>query len=313
MICPMVTMPSVTLRPARAVAAGDACRSGARCLIEARPAVLAAFLLRYLASGALVHGAYRAAPARVIGGAFAWEAAIFSIYLFNGVMDVEEDRINGSRRPIARGALPAGVAVRVAACAAAVALATSIVLGGGLVWPVTAVLAIGFLYSGPPLSLKRRVSGTTAVGVSLGLLTYWAGACEHTSTSRHFPGVTWLVFVVTMSLWMGLVGVPAKDLSDIEGDRAAGRRTVPVIFGESRAHVVIAAAAVLVGAAFAAAGSLLSASLVIPAVVLSGGAVAVATVSASRFSLGDRRSRRRPYRAFMITQFAVPLSLLVLL
>lgn len=307
----MVTLRAAAVRRTRALtAAGRGWRTGAHCIIEARPSVLVIFLLRYLASGALAHGAHPAL-ARVIGGGFAWVVAIFAIYLFNGVMDIEEDRINGSGRPIARGALPAGIAARVAAGAAVVSLVTSVLLGAGLIWPVAAVLVTGFLYSGPPCFFKRQVPGTTAVCVSLGLLTYWAGVCASTAAGWRFPGVTWLVFVLTMSGWMGLVGAPAKDLGDVEGDRAAGRRTVPVILGERRARAVIAAAAVAAGVAFWGAGVLLATSLIVPAVVLSGGGVAVAVMSASPLSRGDRRRRRLPYRIFMITQFAVHLSLLM--
>jgi 4-hydroxybenzoate polyprenyltransferase len=286
-------------------------RTAVHCLTEARPSVLVIFLLRYLAGGALAHGSHPAAAARVIAGAFAWVAAIFAIYLFNGVMDIEEDRINGSRRPIAQGHLPSGLAARVAAGAAVASLATSVLLGAGLVWPVMTVLVIGFLYSGPPCFLKRGVAGTAAVGVSLGLLTYWAGVSGSVAAGWRFPGVTWLVFVVAMSGWMGLVGVPAKDLGDVEGDRAAGRRTVPVILGERRARAVIATAAITVAAASVVAGPLLTTSLIVPTAALSGGGLAVAIVSASPLSRGDRRNRRLPYRAFMITQFAVHLSLLM--
>jgi 4-hydroxybenzoate polyprenyltransferase len=279
---------------------------GALCISEARPWVLAVFAIRFLVSGSLTQGGVRPPAAHSLLAALAWEAAIFAIYLFNGVMDIEEDRVNGSRRPIARGALQADVAARVAACAGAASLMGSLALGPALACPVAAVLAIGFLYSGPPCFLKRRAFGTAAVGVSLGLLTYWAGLSAAGAT----PGTTWLVFVAGMSAWMGLVGVPAKDLSDIEGDRAAGRRSLPVIIGELGARVVICAAAVGVGAAFGTAWLLLSPPLLTPAAVLGGGAAAVTGVTASRLSHGDRGKRRLPYRMFMLTQLLVNMSLL---
>jgi 4-hydroxybenzoate polyprenyltransferase len=282
----------------------------ALCLTEARPCVLVAFLLRFIASRALVTGTVQQTnAARGVAAAFAWEASIFSIYLFNGVMDVQEDRINGSRRPIARGALPVNVAAWVAACAGAGSLAVSLVLGARLVWLVAAVLAIGYLYSGPPCYLKRRAVGTAAVGAALGPLTYCAGFTGY-AAGWAYPGTSWLTFVVAMSLWMGLVGVPAKDLADIKGDRAAGRRTLPVIWGEPRARVVIAICAVLVGGAFCLAALSLSRWLAAPAVVLCAGGGAVTAACASRRSRGDRTRLRLPYRMFMITQFAVHLSLL---
>src|SRR5229473_3171268 len=78
------------------------------CLAEARPSVLLITLLRFLAGAVLGaasghgHGHLMA----MAGGAVTIELAIFSCYLLNGLMDLDEDRINGSRRPLARGALP---------------------------------------------------------------------------------------------------------------------------------------------------------------------------------------------------------------
>lgn len=282
------------------------------CLVEARPCVLMIFFLRLVASTVLARGIARhVTPARSLAGALAWEAAIFSIYLFNGAMDVEEDRINGSRRPIARGDLSADVATAVAAVTAAVSLACALAADLPIGAPLAAVLTVGYMYSGPPFYLKRRPVGTAAAGGILGLLTYYAGFTGYTGTSSAVPGAPWLAFVVTMSLWMGLVGVPAKDLGDLAGDAAAGRRTLPVVCGEPVTRVVIATAAVLVAAVFCVVAVHISAWLAGPSVALLGGAAVVTAASFSRLSHGDRARRRLPYRAFMLTQFAVNISLTV--
>jgi 1,4-dihydroxy-2-naphthoate octaprenyltransferase len=84
-----------------------------------------------------------------------------------------------------------------------------------------AFLATGALYSGPPWYLKGRPVGATIAGGGLGLFTYIAGVGAGTTS----VGTAWGVLVVTMTLWMALVGVPAKDLSDVAGDLSAGRRT----------------------------------------------------------------------------------------
>src|SRR5260370_32897734 len=81
------------------------------CLVEARPCVLMIFFLRLVASTVLARGIARhVSPARSLAGALAWEAAIFSIYLLNGAMVVEEDRNTGSRHTITRVALTAVLA-----------------------------------------------------------------------------------------------------------------------------------------------------------------------------------------------------------
>ncbi|MFD2349919.1 hypothetical protein ACFSTC_12000 [Nonomuraea ferruginea] len=67
------------------------------CLAESRPSVLAVSSLRYLTGVALALPITSLAdPLMVFQGGVAWVASIFAIYLYNGVTDIAEDRINGS-------------------------------------------------------------------------------------------------------------------------------------------------------------------------------------------------------------------------
>nr|BFE70725.1 hypothetical protein GCM10020092_040260 [Actinoplanes digitatis] len=52
-----------------------------------------------------------------------------------------------------------------------------------------------------------------------------------------------------MALWMAVGGV-TKDLSDVRGDRLAGRRTLPILLGERRARRVMALVAGAVAGGF---------------------------------------------------------------
>ena len=79
-----------------------------------RPAVQGIFLLRFLA------GASFAGPLSVggvnfqlWGGAALWVCVTLSVYILSGVMDVEEDLINGSSRPVASGKLTVAQAASV--------------------------------------------------------------------------------------------------------------------------------------------------------------------------------------------------------
>ncbi len=112
-----------------------------------------------------------------------------------------------------------------------------------------------------------------------------------------------------MSAWMGIGGL-AKDLSDVEGDRAAGRRTLPLLWGERRAKSAIAVAAVTVGGSFLAAALTVAPALVPAAALVLAGSAALAAVSVGRWSTGDRGAQRRPYRLFMLTQYSAHLAVL---
>jgi 4-hydroxybenzoate polyprenyltransferase len=245
--------------------------------------------------------------ARVVVGAATWQLAILAVYLFNGVMDVSEDRVNHSGRPIARGSLDPRTALGVTLCAAALALAGSALLGGQFAWTVPAILVLGYLYSGPPFCLKARIFGTSMVASLGGMLTYYSG---YLGNGGHLADATLPVFAVAMSLWMGLVGGLSKDFSDAAGDAAAGRRTAVVSYGPTRARIAVAVIAVALGATFLGVAAAGVPALLIPAAATALGATWVAVLSLAGRTTGDRQVLRRPYRAFMVTQYAVHVLLL---
>lgn len=276
------------------------------CLVEARPAVLVICLFRFLAGGLLADRRGPTDVAGVAAGAAGWLAATFAIYVYNGVTDREEDVANGSRRPIASGALP----VRPAALAAGIATAAALI--GGAFQSMTQLLAlvvylaVGYAYSGAPFRIKRSYAMVPPSLAVLGLATYFAGA----SAAGHRPGRDLVVFAGANALWMAAVGGVAKDMSDVRGDRLAGRRSWPVVLGFGRTRVVLAAAATTVAAGFGVATLHYAAGLGGCAVVMSVGAVAISAACRAIREDASRPVRRLPYRAFMWTQHACHLFLL---
>lgn len=279
-----------------------------RCILEARPVVLVIFLVRFTSGSFLAWG--RGGPAHIgtfLLGLLMCACATIFVYLFNGVADVTEDRVNGSQRPIARGDLDPAVASRVACGSAVVATVLGFVLSQVTGFLVIALLICGYLYSGRPFYLKRFTWGTIAIATLGGVITYAGGY----SVVPDGPGggTPLVIFVGVMSLWMGVVGGMSKDLSDVVGDRVAGRRTTVVRWGQTHARLVIAGAALCCGG-----GSLLLAARLAPvllgaALALAVGACGVAALTLSRRPATNRSERRRPYYLFMITQYAAHLGL----
>jgi 4-hydroxybenzoate polyprenyltransferase len=115
---------------------------------------------------------------------------------------------------------------------------------------------------------------------------------------------------MVMALWLGIVS-QMKDLSDIEGDKQAGRRSGPVIWGENVARLVFSGAALSLSGGYILAAALFAPSLLIPAFLLAFGAVAVAVTALSPCSKGDKPRRRRPYRVFMLTQYGAHAAVVV--
>ncbi|MDP9850008.1 UbiA family prenyltransferase [Streptosporangium lutulentum] len=274
--------------------------------IEARPAVQVIFQLRLLAGALIGAGALADVSWKVMAvGAVTWLLLTWSAYLLNGAADVVEDESNGSTRPIARGDLAAITGGRLAILLAAVGLTLSVAVSERFFLLALLLLVLSWAYSTGPAPLKNTVAGVQVAVVGAGLVTYLAGI--------NAAGVpladTVLVFAVAMSAWMGIGGL-AKDLSDVAGDRAAGRHTLPLLWGERRAKLAIATAATAVGAAFFLAALTVAPGLLFVAGLVLTGSVVLAVVALGRWSKGDRVAQRRPYRIFMITQYSGHLSVL---
>jgi 4-hydroxybenzoate polyprenyltransferase/chlorophyll synthase len=242
---------------------------------------------------------------RIAAGAAAWCCLTFAVYLFNGACDVPEDRQNGSTRPIARGALPQRQAVAAAAACAAAGLVLASMVPGTLPLAV-GLLVLGLAYSAGPYPLKRWPLTCAVVVSAAGILSYAAG--DIAAGAAVNPRL--VAFAAAMSAWM-IVGGLAKDLSDVAGDRSAGRRSLPVVLGEGPARLATAITALAVAGTFLLAARAFCPTLITAAGGALAGAGALSAVALTRLSRGPRRChRRRPYRIFAITQYAIHLTAL---
>lgn len=293
--------PTSTLR-----IAGTA-RAAVLFLEEARVSVQLVFLMRFLAAAAVTAGGGLAGAAPgLVAPAVSWVLATLFTYGINGVSDVQEDRLNRTGRPIARGDLSPTAAARLTWLSAAgsviIALACNNIL---LITFVLAFLFLGYAYSAAPFQLKRSAAGTSGSVLLMGLLTYAAG---WTAAGEGRPPGAMLVLAAAMSLWMCAVGAVTKDFSHVRGDAAAGRRTSVTAWGDTTARLVGGAGALLTGGGFLAAALTGWPTLLGPAAaVLAGGALVVAVLCWS--TRGDAARGRTPYRAFMVTQHLVHLTL----
>src|SRR2546430_135219 len=271
----------------------------ALCVIEARPIVLLIYLLRFVAGYLLARPADNPTPSWWhLLAVLTWLLGTASVYLFDGVMDMAEDRLNGSVRPIARGALSRTFALVVSIVCAALAVLGSLQLGAPYVFLVPILLLLGYAYAAPPLRLKRWSAAAGATVLIAGLMTFVAGGEAGGGAINSLP---LLVFAIAMSCWMGLVGALAKDFTDVYGDAMVGRRTSAVVRGVGRTAVRLSVNAVGVGVGFLAAAWFFAPVLLAPAVAVTAGATLVV---AGCFRRTDGSPRRRPYRAFMATQYA---------
>jgi geranylgeranylglycerol-phosphate geranylgeranyltransferase len=150
----------------------------------------------------------------------------------NDIWDAAGDRVNrpGGERPLAAGRLARGTADLCVAAGTVLGLGAAALVSGTAVLVGGVALAVMAVYS--PLLKRRGVLGNVAVALIAGLpLMYGALAVGRAGAGL----VPW-----TLAAWIHLVREIVKDLDDEAGDRALGRRTLPIVLGARRAALVAA-------------------------------------------------------------------------
>ena len=160
----------------------------------------------------------------------------------NDYYDREIDAINEPYRPIPSGAIPLGqVKAQIwILLLAGLGVAYGLDLWAGHGTPVVFLLALGgsfvsFIYSAPPLKLKQNGwLGNYALGASYIALPWWAGQAL-------FGQLTWTTALLTLAYSLAGLGIAVvNDFKSIEGDRALGLQSLPVVFGAKRASWISA-------------------------------------------------------------------------
>ena len=161
----------------------------------------------------------------------------------NDYYDREIDAINEPYRPIPSGAIPLNqVKVQILVLLfAGLGVAWGLDLWAGHELPVLLLLALGgslvsFIYSAPPLKLKQNGwLGNYALGASYIALPWWAGQAL-------FGRLTWTTALLTLAYSLAGLGIAVvNDFKSVEGDRAMGLQSLPVVFGNRRASWISAA------------------------------------------------------------------------
>lgn len=103
--------------------------------------------------------------------------------------------------------------------------------------------AIAWLYSAPPLRLKRFPGIATILAASASLLIFFGGYIVF-SVEKNLTNLPWSISLLLFFAYTVLL--PIKDFKDIAGDQADGVTTLPILWGESKAKRIIGALAFLI-------------------------------------------------------------------
>ena len=162
---------------------------------------------------------------------FAFQANV----AFNDIADKKSDSESNKKRPLVQNIVSGEEYKIIGIAEAGLSLGLAFAISYNVFVFILCSLGLGFIYSMPPIRLKRfGIVSTFALSmVSLLWLFagYFAAGAENISG---FPISTalFVIFFITLSF-------NAKDLKDIEGDRKEGIKTIPVVFGEKKARKII--------------------------------------------------------------------------
>lgn len=152
----------------------------------------------------------------------------------NDLWDVEADRINQPLRPLASGAIVPGVALWIGGLAGGAGLVFAD-LAGRPVFLMALVAAAAMLAYSPFLKPQPVLGNAVVAVVGSMPLLYGAGAVGDWHAGLVPFGIASLLHLAREIV---------KDLEDVPGDRAAGRRTIPIVWGR-RAGFLAAALALV--------------------------------------------------------------------
>jgi geranylgeranylglycerol-phosphate geranylgeranyltransferase len=156
---------------------------------------------------------------------------------WNDICDAAADRVNrpGGARPLATGRIAAGTAHLVVFLGALAGVAAAALVSGRQVFVAIAALAVMLAYS--PLIKPRPAAGNVAVALVAGLPPFYGALAVGEPAAGVVPWV--------LAAWLHLAREIVKDVEDEAGDRAVGRRTLPIVVGRRPAQVVAAGVGLL--------------------------------------------------------------------
>jgi len=173
---------------------------------------------------------------------------------WNDICDQGADRLNRTPdlRPLTAGQVRRGTADLIVFLGAVIGVGAAALVSGRQVIAALAALAVMLAYS--PLIKPRPVAGNVAVALIAGLPPFYGALALGVPAAGVVPWV--------LAAWLHLAREIVKDVEDEAGDRAIGRRTLPIVVGGRPAQVVAAGVALL----------FVPASLLLPRLAAYGGA-----------------------------------------
>lgn len=162
--------------------------------------------------------------------AFAW---LYSV-VTNNIEDYEIDKISNKKRPLVSSEISLKDYKKLRWPFLFVALFYSIMVNLGAFLAILLFIGNYFLYSMPPLRLKR-IPFFSKIFISLNsLILVVLGFVLVTGSIDEFPKLVIAIFLIGFTAAINFI-----DIKDYEGDKKAGIKTLPVLLGLKRSKFII--------------------------------------------------------------------------
>ena len=154
----------------------------------------------------------------------------------NDIVDYESDKISNPRRPLVTGTLTIEEMRSANLVFLLLSLTAGYLAGQYALFMVVAFTTLYYMYSVPPLHLKRFALVNPFIIALATLSAVYAGfyTVSIDQSLATFPR-EWITIILVCFTFIANV----KDIKDVDGDRAVGVYTLPVIFGaEQGKHII---------------------------------------------------------------------------
>ena len=232
-----------------------------RKLVHARPMPVEnisklALIIRFLKPVTWIPVMWSFLCGAVASGAFGWKdvagmkfllamlltgpLASGTCQMLNDYFDRDLDEINEPNRPIPGGAISLKNATILIALWSVLSVITGYLIHPLIGFYVIIGIVNAHLYSANPIKLKKRLwAGNIIVALSYLIIPWIAGEIAYNPSTLSSLQPSLIVAALFTLSSTGTMTI--NDFKSMEGDRMAGIRTLPVVFGETNAALLAAA------------------------------------------------------------------------
>ncbi len=164
---------------------------------------------------------------------FVW---MFSVCV-NDVVDYASDCISNTDRPLTSGLVSKDDMKNASIIFSVFAVLGGYIVGHYAFYMILTFIFLSYIYSCPPLHLKRFVFVNSFI-IALAALTAMVAGFFTVSNNPHiyYLPTNWVVLIVVVYMLFANI----KDIKDIDGDAFVRVYTLPVLFGLRRSKIIIA-------------------------------------------------------------------------